>query len=108
MKYFNFLVILYIFHNAPIFTDGKPILWYVCAPECSKIYRRYVLHLPKYTENLKADAVQVCGTFLDTQYININRLVSDSLLSALKVSGYPLCFVEYNCTTTLDEYMYNE
>ena len=29
MKYFNFLVILYIFHNAAIYTDGQPILWYV-------------------------------------------------------------------------------
>ena len=27
--YLNFLVILYIFHNAAIHTDGNPILWYV-------------------------------------------------------------------------------
>ena len=28
-KYFYFLVILYIFHNAAIYTDGKFIVWYV-------------------------------------------------------------------------------
>ena len=37
--------------------------------ECPKIYRKSVLHLLKYTTNFtKADAVQICGKFWDTQY----------------------------------------
>ena len=31
--------------------------------EFPKIYRESVLHLPKYTANLSADAVQICGKF---------------------------------------------
>ena len=27
--YLNFLVIVYILHNAVIFTEGKPIIWYI-------------------------------------------------------------------------------
>ena len=34
--YFNFLVILYIFYNAAIYTDGNPIPWYVWTTE--KVY----------------------------------------------------------------------
>ena len=44
--------------------------------ECPKIYRKSVLHLHEYFVNLyfnklnPADAVQICGKFRDTQYMN--------------------------------------
>ena len=44
--------------------------------KCLKIYRKSVLHLPKYTANVYAG--QICSTFWDTQYIGVPLLCTST------------------------------